>query len=272
MFDGKELRLAKRKSLLQVEQFSEFFNLQQLYPSLCAKGLLLQEAMQKDYPGVPFILYGELCGGAYPKAEDPSVASPVQEGVWYSPHLEYFAFDLLLMKHSLQWMGDSALRSLMARVGILSPPLLGKGSYQSMMRLSEEFESRVPALLSLPAIPANWAEGLVLKPAATWSGERPLIKRKRYSFAEQDAAAPPLNSALPAGLVMAVSQGINRQRMQSAHSKLGNVSGETIVQEALADIFSEVQEEYGEVSNTEKAQLEQLMIPALQSLIDNFQS
>ena len=47
------------------------------------------------------LLFGELCGGRYPHPDvppDPRVEA-VQTGVWYSPTVEFYAFDIALELH-----------------------------------------------------------------------------------------------------------------------------------------------------------------------------
>jgi hypothetical protein len=88
----------------------------------------------------------------------------------------------------------------------------------------------VPAQLGLPALPDNWAEGMVVKPwelGCPRGAPRPVLKRKRAELAETEyhgarawvpvgRAADPLDAAEAALAAM-----ITEPRIDSAVGKLG---------------------------------------------------
>eukprot|EP00658_Telonema_sp_P-2_P077360 TRINITY_DN6975_c0_g1_i1.p1 TRINITY_DN6975_c0_g1~~TRINITY_DN6975_c0_g1_i1.p1 ORF type:complete len:638 (+),score=141.30 TRINITY_DN6975_c0_g1_i1:147-2060(+) len=137
------------------------------------------------------VIYGELFGGEYPHPQVPKVPGlrPIQNGVWYSPSIEFMGFDVLL--HEAQHCHDgrthqrflnfSEARSVCKAADILFAEPVWEGSLAECLEPSCEFESTIPQRLGLPPLDApNLAEGCVIR----MREGRGLFKRKIQQFSE----------------------------------------------------------------------------------------
>lgn len=242
--DGERVCFGKRKAWLDEDE--PFFGWQVLRAELRAAAL----ALAQRWPGAQVTVYGELHGGAYPH---PAVAalpglSAVQTGVWYGPDLAYAAFDVLVAQGDEdegELLTHSEVEALAAAVGLRAPPVLRRGSYAEVAETPLRFTTRVPLQRGLPALPENWAEGLVLKPdpesrsgsavidRRTSPRERAVFKRKIPEFHEGGydesqpfggAAAHPgaPRQALDLEALLCWSERlVNPPRLASARSKVG---------------------------------------------------
>jgi len=152
----------------------------------------------------------------------------VQKGVYYSPRVQFYAFDIKVLPDPgfLAW--DEATK-LFNECEFMCTEALGRGMLlpsrihrpknsplplpQSIFSLShslvgklsdllkfnvESFESTIPGRLKLPPIAKNFAEGVVLKPVTplyTAKGNRAILKKKHSSFTEYTATQVALSVA-----------------------------------------------------------------------------
>lgn len=116
-------------------------------------------------------------------------------------------------------------------------------------RLPVRFPTKIPALLRLPVIENNWAEGMVLKPEERAAGDgRPIIKRKidefdEKRFDESQSWDPHQKIALD-GLVEWAAKMTNPSRVASARSKVGEHSEAEIVDEVTLDVLIDLGEAF----------------------------
>lgn len=256
--DGTQIVVAKRRAVL--EPTESFFAYKRAVAPLIANVRRLFREL--DITGWALI-YGELFGGDYPH---PGVAAidgvqPVQSAIYYSPDVSFCAFDLATVEAS--GIGSFlSYRDAVARfqsAGIPHAPIVATGTLAEMLALPVTFATRVPVQLGLPALPDNWAEGLVVKP---WDKATPLaqprraVKRKRPEFAEtiyhearKWPAAPADLDALARAEVALLSM-ITANRIHSAVTKLGrpdDVKAEQIVEEVMADLRDAMDRGHGEL-------------------------
>lgn len=265
--DGVSVKAAKRKGILKEDQFTNFFNLDSIWPNLSAGALnLFKELSYQELSIHQINIYGELCGGG-----DISGKGGVQEGVFYSKDLTFIIFDLLIIQDNDKfWLGDKELRELSERSGFLVAPLIQSGSYQEMMRVSTTFESRLPSLLTNGKVRGNIAEGLVIKPLQRSSFERPIFKRKHSLFSEVSSAPTfkiDQKSNLPDWLIYEATLLLNHARVESAKSKLGSVKDRLIVEEALFDLLDELEERVGKLESNERGELFELLKGPAETLL-----
>ena len=263
--DASGVRPAKRRELLGEDELDAFFGVSRIWPTTavaaarCA-ALLRSEAGLADDAVVT--LYGELAGGRYPHpdvAEAPDT-QPVQTGVWYAPGLFWLLFDAQVTVGELGerrwWIAGREVRAAASQAGLLSVPMLARGTLSQIQNLPAAFPSRVPALFGLPELDDNLAEGYVLKPAVEWEEgpERPMLKVKQKAFAEDERfagarpyLAPPEGAAgVPAWLVVQASALLTPTRAAAAVSKLGPGSAaELVATEIAKDAAEEISEELG---------------------------
>lgn len=209
--DGKMIRCAKRKRLLADGE--SFFHhqsvLNRAQEQIKAAFFLLKErhsALQR------IAIYGELFGGSYPHPDvepDPSV-QPVQTGLYYSPTIEFYAFDIALQHDyddkpsTRRYLDYDQALQILQKVQLFHAQPLFIGKWNEANAYPVGFDSTIPALLGLPPLPPrhacvaqrdacvghNPAEGIVIKPMKSIYIEtkkgpiRPIIKKKIAAFAE----------------------------------------------------------------------------------------
>lgn len=207
-------------------------------------------------------IYGEIFGGCYPHpavAPDHSVR-PVQTGVYYSPRIEFSAFDLATSSAaaaaaaatvaSRTFLPYADAVAIFKAAGHPYQEPLFVGKYEQVQNYEIRFVSRVPERLGLPPLTdrSNWAEGVVIKPyrVAYVEGEkgplRPIFKRKIAEFDERaeyhqaqkwddsdgDGESAPAAAAAfdPVdGMLLEVDSMAVPARLHAAISKVGPVTG-----------------------------------------------
>lgn len=91
-YDNGEVRYAKRKGIIKENDY--FFGYKKILDFNLEKIRLIFSLLKKDKA----FIYGELFGGIYPGMT--SDVNPVQSGIYYSPNLEFYAFDISYINDS----------------------------------------------------------------------------------------------------------------------------------------------------------------------------
>jgi len=163
--DGNTVRCAKRKAILQSED--RFFQFQRIQERYEEKVLDLFSQMQAKEEFKTLHLYGELFGGLYEHEEVRNLpqVKPIQKGIQYCPDLEFYAFDILLKSEddSLRWVDYDEFCSNLSSLEFFHAKALFTGSLGECLEFNTRFQTTVPALLNLPDIDNNFAEGIVVK-------------------------------------------------------------------------------------------------------------
>jgi Rnl2 family RNA ligase len=247
-----EVCFGKRKAWLAEDE--SFFGWQLLRSELAdaARGARARLDLRADDE---LYLYGELFGGHYPH---PSVAkvvglSAVQTGIWYAPDIRWCVFDAVVCpagdQAAARYLSQGALATATAATSILHPPTLARGRRSELQFLATRFPTKLPAMLGLPPIDANWAEGLVIKPDGELpAGRRPIEKRKIEEFDEKrfdesaawDAAQPLTPAALSAWSLRLLGPA----RFASARSKVGDGDPEALLDEVVLDVLVDLAEAF----------------------------
>ncbi|MGA5822453.1 RNA ligase family protein [Kitasatospora sp. NPDC094028] len=295
---GGAVRPAKRRELLGDEGLDGFFGVSRIWPRLAVTAARLAAAVRADpahrAAGATVTVYGELAGGRYPHPDVPAEdgVDPVQTGVWYAPGLHWLPFDATVeTPEGRWWIADRALRAATAAAGLTAVPLLGRGPLTTLQQLPVAYPSRVPALLGLPELPDNHAEGYVLKPAGEWretgaaeaagvagatgAAARPLRKVKQRAFAEDERydgarpyLVPPQGAAgVPGWLLARASALLTPARAAAAVSKLGpRTPLDAVAAEIAADAAAELAEALGGLDDATEAALRGALGPGARSL------
>jgi Rnl2 family RNA ligase len=256
--DGR-VRFAKRKQLLAPGE--SFFGHEVLVSRLAGEFVrAISLAHELFGAQASILIYGELFGGRYPHPLVPAVErlQPVQTGVWYSPRLEYCAFDLAAIRpDGTREMAayDRAL-DVFKTAGLLAAEPLFVGSLAAAIQIPVERPSTIPARLGLPAIDEpNLAEGVVIKtmrPVRLGKNiVRPALKRKIAAFAEDEryqGAEKPVGSPRESGEALGIlldraSALLNPPRAAAAISKIGVLDSDARRREAVAIIRDDILEE-----------------------------
>ncbi|GAA1256021.1 hypothetical protein GCM10009665_53090 [Kitasatospora nipponensis] len=267
--DASGVRPAKRRVLLADDALDGFFGVSRIWPELAVAAARFAAALRASHgAGGEVTIYGELAGGCYPHPAVPAAAGvePVQTGVWYAPGLLWLPFDAAVTTATGRcWLADRTVRELAAAAGLLCAPLLGRGPLHRLQELPAAFPTRVPALLALPELADNLAEGYVLKPAGAWSEPesaaapgRPVAKVKQRAFAEDERFAgarpylpPPQGAAgVPAWLLVQSAALLTPSRAAAAVSKLGpRTAVEQVAAELTGDVLTELADALGGLSD-----------------------
>ncbi|MFF3013172.1 RNA ligase family protein [Streptomyces sp. NPDC057939] len=283
--DDAGIRPAKRRELLGESGLDDFFGVGRIWPALAVAADRCATALRRTYgadPTAPVTVYGELAGGRYPHPDvppDPNT-EPVQTGVWYAPGLLWLPFDATVVTaDGVRWVGDRSLREAAAVAGLHCAPLLARGPLARVRERTPDFPTRVPALLGLPDLPGNLAEGLVVKPADEWWATdggaaagappaRPVGKFKHPAFAEDerfDGSRPyrvPADGAAgaPGWLLAQVTALLTPARAAAAVSKLGpRTPAEEVAAEIARDAIEETAEALGGLEDGLAPALEQAL-------------
>ncbi|NXY93276.1 hypothetical protein HYE82_02385 [Streptomyces sp. BR123] len=286
--DDAGVRPAKRRELLGESGLDDFFGVGRIWPALAVAADRCAAALRRDHgadASAPVTVYGELAGGRYPHPDVPATpdTDPVQTGIWYAPHLLWLPFDATIRTgDGVRWVADRALRRAADAAGLHCAPLLAHGTLHRVREHGPVFPTRVPALLGLPELPGNLAEGLVLKPAGEWRATdgtatppRPIAKVKQPSFAEDDRfdgsrpyLAPAEGAAgVPGWLLGRATALLTPARAAAAVSKLGpRTPPESIAAETARDAVEELAEALGGLENDLAQALERALHPGALAL------
>lgn len=299
--DGSDIRFAKRKEFLLPDE--DFFGFKSLENQLVHQVKEIFRIIQAETPRLLRIsVYGELFGGEYPHPEVPPVPNvqAVQTGIYYSPKIEYCAFDIAVVESSNPASRaykdyDKALK-IFQQVGLMCAQPLFMGKYEAALAYNIEFDSTIPALLGLPKLPSqNLAEGIVIKPIKSIylepAGIRPILKRKIPEFVEDSrfhqatkwtysTAPTPTQNLSTDELSQAMLALVTETRLNNVISKVGRVSRRDIkkkqqlLQFFVSDVLETFNEDYADIFSTITGQSQQTLIEQLnqesQRLIDNY--
>lgn len=142
------------------------------------------------------LLYGEICGGLYPHSNVKinNNVKCVQTGIYYSPNIEFIAFDIALVNYKKEKIYIDYEISIEAfkLARLLYAKELFIGKFEDAINYEIKFQSTIPKIFNLPEIKNNIAEGIIIKPLKniiidTKKGKnRAIIKRKIDKFKESD--------------------------------------------------------------------------------------
>jgi len=245
--DGTTVAFAKRTAVLgRVDGCENFYSVRstRLVHELAALALRLAANKAAAAAGVndEIHIYGELIGGHYPHPEVSPVVGlePVQRGVWYSPRLNFVAFDVRIRGQFLDY--DEA-RVLCEGAGFNFVAPIFRGTLAECNAFENRFDSTLPTqLFDLPPLSEpNWAEGIVIRPArepsSAENNDRGMYKRKIPEFAEDRRYHNPdwktgksgmkcVGWAEPSELELVRIEVVSRvteQRLSAVLSKIGRV-------------------------------------------------
>ncbi len=193
----KTVSFAKRRAV--VEKGESFFG----HETIALDVLVLEQIWLYLQPKVvlqsnswsSLLIFGEIFGGLYPHESVPKQDQfqPVQTGIYYSPKIEYMIFDMALVndKQEKVYVDYDLVLDVCHQHQLLVAEPLSVGKFEECMEFPLPFQSKIPAMLKLPPIPNNKAEGVVIKPMKTImiplkkGMGRAIIKRKIEEFKEE---------------------------------------------------------------------------------------
>jgi Rnl2 family RNA ligase len=239
---GGQVHFGKRKAWLSEEE--SFFGWQLLRAKLSTAALKIARAVSAENDAV--YLYGELFGGHYPHPDVPALPGmvPVQTGIWYAPDLHWAPFDILVARSDEDegvLLAHRDVETAVREAELLLPPVLRRGTRSDMEDVPTRSPSRVPALLGLPPIADNVAEGLVIKSDQNAAPhQRASFKRKIEEFSEgrfdESEAWDPNQPLSLEALTQWAERLVNPARVASAISKQGRGSEDLVLDEVVLDV------------------------------------
>ncbi len=181
-FQDPEIKFAKRSQFIDDED--NFYQ----YCSLKAELIDNIMSIVKDLDAKEVVIYGELCGGSYPHPDVKrnNLASTVQQGVYYSPNNEFYAFDLVV-NGNYQCVDHCDVQ--FTNNMMVHATTLFRGTLTECLEFDNEYVSTVPAQFGLPTIEGNICEGNVIKPVQPKflaNGSRVVLKNKNSKFTEKE--------------------------------------------------------------------------------------
>jgi Rnl2 family RNA ligase len=254
IFTPDTIQYAKRKEILT--ETDDFFDYRK---ALAGKEKSLQDladSVRNEQPEAHTVLvYGELFGGGYPHPEVPALpATLVQTGVYYTPRVEFCIFDVAYQteNEAVTYLAYPDMQRHCKASVLLYSFALWVGKWQDAWKYDIHFQSTLPALLGYPALPANLAEGVVLKPLLnqyidTPKGKvRPVFKRKIEQFAETQYQQATGTQDTFLQLSQAILAMLTMNRLQNARSKVGK-GKEHIYALVETDIQAEIAQKHAKI-------------------------
>lgn len=221
--DGNTVRTARRTAFLGAdERFNSHQELLQQYEALV---VAVFHKLSYDNNEVKEIaIFGEVFGGHYPHKDVPALnVSKVQDKVYYSPKIEFMAFDIAVNGEMIAY---SKVIETCQAIGIPFIPVLETGSLTHCLSYTNEFDTTIPALFNLPIIEDNTCEGTVIRSLNIAGNDRPIFKNKNSKFTERKKK--PKTPTVITDEVQAIrddlARYINVNRLLNVISKLGEVS------------------------------------------------
>ncbi len=265
--DGKEIQCAKRTALLTKDDNKGFFGFTEVLERYRSNVIRLFEQIQPQPKTVT--LYGELFGNGYPtgkgnapEGNPPRLRNantkdkgPVQRHIYYCPHLEFYAFDIVVDGLFLPY--DQCV-DLWTQCHFLYAKALKRGTFQDVYSFEvETLRSWIPAHFGLPELKDAFAEGIVLKPV-TYMGNKYqelFLKKKQSKFVEVSKGKPiqfdrqivlPTSDDLKdtKGLLDDVARFMTKTRLDAVISKEGHVEDKKrLVGLFMADVIQDWKKE-----------------------------
>jgi Rnl2 family RNA ligase len=252
VYDGKRLRYAKRKEFLKWND--DFFGFQAVVSQLEDPIMKLFEQLSRDFPASQYVIYGELFGGTYPHPDVPEDknAKPIQTGIFYSPDINFCAFDIALIETpggSKTYISYDIAVSYFTRFKLVYAQILLTGKLDEALNFDLKINSTIPSQLGLPLISDNYIEGIVIKPLHSPGkpeiGFRPILKLKNPAFDEQSrfhkaekwSYIPEIssNSEGLAFLIDEMHSYVTINRLKNVISKIGFLTRENVKRKALVE-------------------------------------
>lgn len=178
--DGTNVEVAKRTSTIPIDcsfMHSEVIVSKYKSAALCAYGYVKHMMATKEF--TTLYIYGELFGGGYPHKDVKGRMDPIQKGVYYCQHYEFYAYDIRFDDGTFLSYNDTI--RVFDDCGFFYANILQIGSLEDLLKFNPHFITTIPPMFGLPDIPDNTAEGVVIKRI---EGSRPIFKIKDTRFLE----------------------------------------------------------------------------------------
>lgn len=254
---SNEIKCAKRTGFLNENEI--FFNYYQVIERIRHNLWSLASELFASNENIHYlIIFGELFGGGYPGYDN---CFPIQQGIWYSPEIEFAIFDICEVSDEMSYLPYSRTISLCEKHNLFVLKPLYIGSYQEASQYDINFQSTIPSLLSLTLenLPHNQAEGIVIREynsSYPCNVTRPILKIKSREFSEGDGCPPTeLSDSHLKSWILSL---LNWNRIAAAISKVGSHQDVSNWDEIVKLTLEDVQEETGLLDTELKPYIDEL--------------
>lgn len=179
------------------------------------------------------IIYGELFGGIYPNTV--CQYKPIQKGIYYSPNIHFYAFDILIINdNTFYYLDFYKAIEIFKKSGIMyCKPLAIFNKLNDALNYNYNFESTIYKKFKLPTIKNNKAEGVVIRSMT----DRYIVKLKISEFSETKYSD---NSISKNDIYKIAKTHITQNRFNNTVSKVGTDNYESIINLFINDILVEL--------------------------------
>lgn len=267
IYENGNFKCAKRKEYLKWTD--DFFGFQLIVNKLEDNLLRLFENLSNEIPGKKYIVYGELFGGKYPHPDVEPVKDlhAIQTGVYYTPSIEFCAFDIAIEtdgSDSKYYLDYETSVAYFKQFGIFYAQPLLTGRFNEAVNFNIRINSAIPKEFKLPELKDNLIEGVVIKPFNQIDStlfSRPIIKLKNPEFDEEDkfheaekwSFIPNISSKTEdlSFIVDELRNYVTQNRLKSAISKIGklDMNNQLRVSEIKTEFSEDVITDFNENNN-----------------------
>ena len=258
--DAGGVRCAKRDSVLDTDDDTFYDGHRTILAThgAAAQQVFADVQQHADTPIDSITIFGELYGGRYPHPEVKAPGPPcgaVQQGVWYSPALEWAAYDLttLATDGTRAYMPFKRLVELLAAHNMPCAEPLLVAPFQECVNFKLPFQSKIAKRLGYPTLPDNQAEGVVIKPYASEvmvptiaKGKlvRAILKIKAEKFSELSDKKVVKGLEGASDVHVLCKMCVNANRLAAVVSKTGKLTKRNrteVTSRFIADVVEEVE-------------------------------
>jgi Rnl2 family RNA ligase len=268
IYENGTLKFAKRKEYLKWTD--DFFGFQLVVNKLEDAMLRLFEHLSNEIIGGKYIVYGELFGGKYPHPEVNTIKdlNAIQTGVYYTPSIEFCAFDIAIEKtdsDSKYYLDYETSLTYFKQFGIFYAKPLFIGKFTEALNFNTRINSTIPKEFELPELKDNLIEGVVIKPFNQIDNNtlftRPIVKFKNTEFDEEDkfheaekwSFIPDVSSKTEdlSFIMEELRNYITQNRLKSAISKIGQLDRNNLIRisEIKTEFLNDVLIDFNENNN-----------------------
>jgi Rnl2 family RNA ligase len=209
--------------------------------------------------------------GFYPHEEVSNKENkPIQTGVYYSPDIHFYAFDIGVEKNNeIVYLDYNKSIDLFQEAKLFYAEPLKICSFKEALEYNYDFESTIPKKLGMKSINDNKAEGIVIKPLTTLytetikGKERVILKLKparfkedkRYNESKKWDESNKFELTNLQILEYELDSLLTEQRVENTISKIGEIKTKEEGKKLLKYLNEEIQETIMENNGKEMKEL-----------------
>lgn len=251
--DVLEYKFAKRTNFIGEDesfyQYEDIFKYKKRFTEL-----FVDVGAMKNFDYI--VIYGELIGGSYPHKDVNKANTPtIQKGVFYTPNIEFYGYDIRIRKgDSESFLDYDTVSRLFKKHQIPFANKLFEGNLDECLNYPNDGLSQIYKQFNLPPIENNIMEGVVIKPVYDdrINGQRIILKNKNEKFIEKEKVKKEYNPEKYRlwgeleELSLELKTYVTKNRFDNLKSKLGELDitmFDQIFKMFTDDVFSDFEKE-----------------------------